>query len=282
MLWLRKSVELGALLITILTCKCGLNTYQIEITHTEIGLPNLPAALDGYRIGLISCLHTTSFGPRERLLRRRLEDLDVDILIIAGDFCKKGTRRRDTLDAARQIFSGLNFPDGMLATRGNHDGPDLADPLREMGVLMLNDEIHAFRHGDAALTFLGVGTALRRDPPWAAVLHRARGIPGPRIGICHSPDGVVSASRHPIDLVLSGHTHGGQIVLPFVGPLVTSTRLVGLDFASGLCHYDGTPVYVNRGIGWTALPLRLNCPPEISVLTLRRPGGAGREHKTPP
>ena len=272
-----------------------LGTFDIETTHTEIELPDLPAEFDGYRIILISCLHTDRFGPREQLLRSKLQGLEADLLVVAGDFRKVGCRTQDTLKSCRRIFAGLDYPDGILATKGNHDRMHMFGPLREMGLRVLYRDcftVHRSRGparpqaprrdaaptrppdgpepGLAALTFVGVGDARRRDPDWAAALSRAE--PGGfNIGICHSPDGVVSASRQAIPLLLCGHTHGGQVCLPGIGPLVTETRLVGRRFASGLCRYDHTLIYVNRGIGWTRFPVRFNCPPEISVLTLRCP-----------
>jgi len=105
----------------------------------------------------------------------------------------------------------------------------------------------------------GLGAALRRAEPGGFL-----------VGVCHSPDGAVSAARHPIRLLLCGHTHGGQVCLPGVGPLLTETRLVGPELCAGLGRRGNLPVYVNRGIGWTGIPLRLGSRPEISLLVLRR------------
>ena len=293
MRWLKLLITAGGLLLVAGLHWSYLATFDIEVTHTEIELPDLPAEFDGYRIVLLSCLHTAGFGPRERSLRGKLQGLEADLLVVAGDFRKLGCRPQDTLAACRRIFEGLHFPDGMLATRGNHDRQSMFGPLSKMGLrILFNDcfTVHRSRSpgrqkprgqeagpterpdgtepGLAALTFVGVGSGVRRDPDWAAALSRAEA-GGLKIGICHSPDGVVSASKHAIPLLLCGHTHGGQVCLPGLGPLLTETRLVGRRFASGLCRHEDTLLYVNRGIGWTALPLRFNCPPEISVLTLR-------------
>lgn len=271
-----------------------LATFHIEVVRTDIELPDLPPAFDGYRIVLISCIHSSGFGPRELLLRHELRRIDADLLIMAGDFHKFGSSVHRTLDAARRIFHGLEFPDGLVATKGNHDFVSMFRPLREMGFRVLfNDCYTVYRGGQetdggasglvrgidvaeggggrsAAVSFLGVAAARRRDPDWIAALRRAP--PGSmKIGICHSPDGAVSAALHPICLLLCGHTHGGQVRLPGVGPLITETRLVGPRLSAGLCYYGDMPVYVNRGIGWTRLPVRFHCRPEISVLTLRRP-----------
>jgi predicted MPP superfamily phosphohydrolase len=264
-----------------------LATFNIEVTHTDIVLQDLPPAFDGYRIVLISCVHTSGFGPRELLLRRELRRIDADVLVMAGDFHKFGSSVHRTLDATRRIFDGLQFPDGLVATKGNHDSRSMFRPLREMGFRVLFNECYAVHRGDVGpdrgveigegvgcrtgtLSFVGVAAARHRDPDWIAALRRAA--PGSiKIGICHSPDGAVSAARHPISLLLCGHTHGGQVRLPGAGPLITETRLVGPRFSAGLCRYGEMPVYVNRGIGWTRMPIRFRCRPEISVLTLRSP-----------
>ncbi|UCG32537.1 MAG: metallophosphoesterase [Phycisphaerales bacterium] len=271
-----------------------LATFNLEVTQTEVELAGLPPAFDGYRIVLISCLHTSGFGPRELLLRRELRYIDADVLIMAGDFHKYGSSVHRTLGATRRIFQGLEFPDGLVATKGNHDSWSMVRPLREMGFRVLFNDCYAVYRGGvgpdrgasgltrsveiaeggrcrpATLSFVGVAAARRRDPDWIAAL-RGAAPDSFKIGICHSPDGAVTAARHPISLLLCGHTHGGQIRLPGVGPLITETRLVGPRFAAGLCRYRDMPVYVNRGIGWTRMPIRFRCRPEISVLTLRSP-----------
>ena len=292
-------VVLGTGLLSALLYWGYAHTFDIQVTHTRIELAGLPAEFDGYRIALISCIHTDSFGLRERILRDKLRGLDADLLVIAGDFRRKGCAASDTLASCRKIFEGLSFPDGMVACKGNHDRRGMFAGLEEIGIRVLFNQcysVHRDRLGPAegsstdgsegsvALTFVGVGPARYHDPDWLAALRQARA-PGLRIGLCHSPDGVVSASRHPIALLLCGHTHGGQVCVPGLGPLVTETRLVGPEFASGLVGYEDTLVYVNRGIGWTSLPVRFRCPPEISMLTLRRvpePVGVGPHQETAP
>jgi predicted MPP superfamily phosphohydrolase len=294
MLWLKLLLAAECVLPAVGLHWSYLATFHIEVVNTDIELPDLPPAFDGYRIVLISCLHTPGFGPREVLLRHKLRRIDADVLVMAGDFHTFGSSVQKTLDATRRIFQGLEFPDGLVATKGNHDLRNMFGPLREMGFRVLFDDCYTVYRGGqgldggasdpvhraedakggccdrAALSFVGVAAARRREPDWIAALRDA--VPGAiKIGICHSPDGAVSAARHPISLLLCGHTHGGQVRLPGIGPLVTETRLVGPRLSAGLCYYDDLPVYVNRGIGWTRLPIRLCCRPEISVLTLRRP-----------
>jgi hypothetical protein len=286
----------GVLLTTlaVLLARGYSNTLEIEVTHTELELADLPAAFEGYRIALISCLHTDRYARRERLLRKILQQLDADLLVVAGDFRRAGGSTDGALESCSQIFEGLRFPDGIVAGMGNHDRHRMLEPLRRLGVqILLNDCVTVIRPvpsgperpgepnsgkppqtplapKEASLTVIVGGPGRRRDPDWDRALRRA---PPDAflVGVCHSPDGVVSAAKHSIPLVLCGHTHGGQILLPGFGPLITETKLVDRRLASGLGRFQNTLLYVNRGIGWTGLPLRFNCPPEVSILTLRCP-----------
>jgi uncharacterized protein len=256
-------------------------TLRIEIHPVEIALASLPSALDGYRITLISCIHTRGFGQREEMLRRILLHDPSDLLVIAGDFRFKEADPEAAIGSIGRILDGVRLPDGIVAVQGNHDTREIVEAVRRMGVRLPINEGMEIRTRGTSLWIAGSGdpiahvvdldAALAGRPPLAFT-----------ILVAHSPDVVYEARKRGIPLVLAGHTHGGQICFPWIGPVVTETRIVGRRFARGLVREDGTAIYITRGIGWTALPFRLLARPEVTRITLRRgpaatPGGGFQE-----
>jgi len=247
-------------------------TFRIEIEPVEIPLATLPPALDGYRITLISCIHTRAFGEREELLRRILLRDPSDLLIVAGDFRFKEAPSAATIESVGRILDGVRFPDGIVAVQGNHDTLEVVEAVRGMGLHLLINEGLEIRPRGTPIWIAGSGDPIQHTVDLDAAL---AGRPADEftILIAHSPDVVYGARDRGIPLVLAGHTHGGQICFPWIGPVVTETRIVGRRFARGLVREDGTAVYITRGIGWTGLPFRLLARPEVTRITLRRGKG---------
>jgi predicted MPP superfamily phosphohydrolase len=174
----------------------------------------------------------------------------------------------------RALMARIHFdaPLGVFATEGDV-GPSCGDVFAGTNVRCLVDEsaLVALPGGDSlAITGLSRNRGRERDPGWLARLMEQSPPGDHRIFISHAPD-FVDAMPEPVDLVLAGHTHGGQVVIPFFGPPRTAIRLPRL-YAGGLHTYRGIPLHVSRGVGMErgfAPPVRFLCPPEICVLDLR-------------
>ena len=243
----------------------------VEVTRTDVSIGGLPQAFDGYRILQISDLHGGS-----RLVAAsvsaRLEaaaGLDPDLVVFTGDLAARAER----VKSVAQALGRLRARDGLLAVLGNHDhwvGEErVVSALAGAGFTVLRNEHRPIEHNGDVIYLVGVKdpTYLRQDNLPAAL----QGVPdGPVvILLSHSPDVVRRPLAGRASLILSGHTHGGQMVFPWTGPLYVPTRL-GRWRMAGLVTVDGRVVYINRGLGEVFPPMRLNCPPEVALITLRR------------
>lgn len=242
-----------------------------EITATDIWLRRLSAAHDGLKIVHLTDLHHSLFTPLDEIQRavHLTNLLKPDVVALTGDYV---TLSRSYIWPVARALGKLRARLGVFAVLGNHDfgvdADEVTDALRAQRVRVLRNAHFALRAGSATLWVLGVD-----DLWWQADDLRAamRSVPGrdPKILLCHNPLGIHLAAEHGIDLVLSGHTHGGQVRLPIVGSLYGRSKL-GERFVEGWNRLNGTQIYISRGIGKVLVPLRLGCPPEIACLRLRR------------
>ncbi|MDD4062145.1 MAG: metallophosphoesterase, partial [Kiritimatiellae bacterium] len=157
---------------------------------------------------------------------------------------------------------------------GNHDywtdAPRVAASLESAGIPLLTNKHVLLRRDGDVLCIAGVNDVWSTNPPPDAAAALA-GVPQdvPRIVLCHNPDYAEVAPRDVrIDLMLSGHTHGGQVRLPFVGPLILPIQ--HRKYAEGLVQGPTCPVFISRGLGMVGVPMRLNCKPELPLITLRK------------
>jgi predicted MPP superfamily phosphohydrolase len=201
-------------------------------------------------------------GPnRERVPR--------DLVVFTGDLT--GEERR--LERAADALATLTAPDGVLAVRGNHDNwvspRRVPEALRARGIRpLVNEHVVLAREG-ATLVIAGADNPAYADRDDLAAALEGVGEEQIVILLCHAPEIILRPLAARAALILSGHTHGGQIVLPLVGPLYVASKL-GRRWAAGLHRLEHGWLYINRGLGEIFPPLRLLCPPEIAVITLRR------------
>jgi predicted MPP superfamily phosphohydrolase len=244
----------------------------IEVNRLSVEMPSLASQFDGYRIVHISDLHmgewiTSSY------LRNVVEMVNseqADLVAITGDYV---TRVYDNLAADLvPILSGLRARDGVVWVLGNHDywGGKGAGPVRyaleHCGAIDLNNKVHTLERDGAVLHIAGVDSARelmsRLDKVLDAVPRE-----GAAILLAHEPDFADdSAPTGRFDLQLSGHSHGGQVAIPFVGP--PRLPAMGRKYPHGLYKVGDMALYTNRGIGMVGLPVRFFARPEITVLTL--------------
>ena len=253
--------------------------HQIEVTHRTFALRDLPDAFVGMRLAQISDIHLEEYTEPAYLeeVVHRINALRPELVLITGDFVSRGPGpRRISIRAAglaAEILSQLKAPQ-RVAVLGNHDVVVDADlvihELESHGTPVLVDSYLPIERNMERLYIAGSDDAGTRVPdPNLAIPAAPR---APVIYLVHEPDYIDIFQHHPrfplVDLMLSGHTHGGQMRLPLIGPLVLPP--MGRKYVEGLFRFEHMQLYVNRGIGTVGLPFRLNCPSEITSITLAR------------
>ena len=241
-----------------------------EITDTPIWLNRLPAAFEGFKIVHLTDIHHSIFTPLEEVERvvHLTNRLEPDVVALTGDYV---TFSHAYIQPAARALGQLRARRGVFAVLGNHDfqvDPDeITHALRAHHIRVLRNAHHPIRADNKALWLVGIDDLWWNSDDLPAAL---RAVPSrePKILLCHNPLGVWEASSHEIDLVLSGHTHGGQVRLPGFASLYRSK--MGERFVEGWNQLHKTQIYVSRGIGKVVVPLRVACPAEIAVLRLRR------------
>jgi len=279
----QKALGWGALTAAgLLGYAAGVEPFLIETVHQEISLPRLPLAFDGYTIYIVSDLHTRRFGPREELVRSILNSLpEPDLLALPGDMVHTGMGIAPFLKLAQSFRAR----DGVYAVYGNSEYKNgirpkaFAKTLADNDIVPLLNRSLTITRGDDELEIAGVDDPVN----WVDDVDVAlQDVPEERcvVMLMHSPDSIAHAVRRGVDLVLSGHTHGGQIRFPLIGSPYTHVS-IGPRMSSGyyarvklkecIGIWPGrTQLYVTRGIGVSGLALRFLCRPEFTILTLRR------------
>lgn len=238
--------------------------HRIMVTRAEVPVVGLPAALAGLRIGLLSDIHHGTFMPAEDVAAAAalLTSERPDLIVLAGDYVTWSDRARVAPCAA--ALASLAAPFGVYAATGNHDPEPTVNAVFEArGIKVLRDEhAHLSVHGEP-IALGGLRYWSQKTTDIERVFQHASGFP---ILLAHDPRRLTQASELDLPLVLSGHTHGGQVVLPGLGaPAATRFPVV-----AGLGRRGRTALFVSRGLGTVMLPVRLNCPPEVAVITLTR------------
>jgi hypothetical protein len=251
--------------------------HEIDIVQRPIAIHNLPDPFHGYRIAQLSDIHLDEYTEPfflERIVHK-VNALSPDLVLLTGDFVTHGSLTfiagRHAIHRCAEILTSLTAP-LRYACLGNHDvaydAPAVIESLTANGTPVLVNQYLAIERSGARLWLCGV------DDPGTSHPDLDLTIPSkpdaPVILMAHEPDYADTVIAHPrgplVDLMLSGHSHGGQIRLPFLGPLVLPP--LGEKYPEGHYRFNQMQLYVNRGIGTVGLPFRLNCPPEITLITL--------------
>lgn len=255
--------------------------HWVEISRQDLRIAGLPATFDGMRIAQLSDLHldeyTEPFFLRDAV--DRINRLNPDMVFLTGDYVTWGiSTKKFAEDAAWQcanILTGLNCRN-RYAILGNHDvlvNPTLvATALTDNGMKVLINDCQPIERSGARFWLAGLDDPVVGNPdPELAIPSRIRNIPNePVVVLCHAPDYADDLLANPagaaVKVMLSGHTHGGQVRLPLVG--ATLLPQLGRKYVEGWFHLGGMQLYVNRGLGAVGVPLRFDCPPEITLFTL--------------
>jgi predicted MPP superfamily phosphohydrolase len=247
------------------------------VEQVEIFLPRLPEQFNGFKIVQLSDLH---YGPHISTadltgVVEATNELQPDLTVITGDFVSvplfgDPSRARKDAEPCASVLAGLSARAGRFAVLGNHDhsaGADwVATPLNLIGIAVLRNRAVPIESNQARLWVAGVDDVLTHGADLQRALEQ---VPKnePTVLLAHEPDYADHVARFNVDLQLSGHSHGGQVRLPLLGAPILPA--MARKYPIGLRRVGPLHLYSNRGIGVIDPPARFNCPPEITLLTLR-------------
>ena len=242
--------------------------FRLTVEHHQIHLQRLPRELDGFRIVQLSDIHHSPFTSREQIERavETANSLQPDIVALTGDYVSK---ERAYAAPCAELLSGLRARHGVYAVLGNHDhwtdAALITDLFRAEGITVLVNQGMRFENNGAAFWLAGVDDTMvgLEDLPLALAGSSDNEF---KLLLAHNPIILRRAARAGVDLVLSGHTHGGQVSLRSERNKAGRPRR---RLLKGLARQGETQIYITRGLGTVVLPVRFGCPPEVSLLELR-------------
>jgi len=238
--------------------------HRIGLTRTTLAVAGLPQALEGLRVALLTDLHLSAMVPPEdiRAAVTLASAERPDLIVLGGDYVSFADRR--FMAPCAELLRPLSAPHGVFAALGNHDDEtEMPRVLVQNGVGVLADDRTTLTIRGERVELVGLRFWTRKTSDITRLL---RGTTGWTLLVAHDPRRFDQAVSLNLPLVLSGHTHGGQIVLPGVGPLAARKFPV----TEGSLTRENTTMFVSRGIGTIYVPCRINCPPEVALLTLTR------------
>ena len=267
-----RNAAIGSALVGSLTTTGYATLFEpnrLKISRTSVPIRRLPRTLDGLRIVLMSDFHLFPFTSADLIQQaiRQAGMLQPDIVLFAGDFVYSEAEAAYELSP---ILAQLNSKLGSFAVLGNHDHAKGAAVVRHAlvrsGIEMLNNRGVTLSVGSSGFYLAGIDSMAAGAPNVRAAFAAHRGN-APTLVLAHEPDTIdYYSERAPIDLQLSGHSHGGQIRLPGLGPVILP--LWGRRYPRGLYQVNNSQLFTSQGIGTVDLPVRINCPPEIAEITL--------------
>jgi hypothetical protein len=252
---------------------------SIRVVRKDIALRRWPDRLDGFTIALLSDFHFDpyfSVHPIQACIGI-VNRLSADLIVLTGDFVSIPQLGNDKEKAAlaaepcADLLRQMQARHGLWAVMGNHDyytNPQVVtSALQARGIKVLANQSFPIEQGGARFWLAGLNDVVSGTADMDETLHS---VPESEatILLAHEPDCADEVARYRVDLQLSGHSHGGQVRIPMVPPLFLPK--MGRKYVWGLFRIGPLTLYTNPGIGTVVLPIRLNCPPEITLLTLRR------------
>ena len=249
-----------------------------RVVRRDFWFPRWPERMNGFTIALLSDFHYDPYFSTHPLHATvpLVNDLRPDLIVFTGDFVSVPLIEDDEKGAlaaepCARLLSQMKARHGMWAVLGNHDvytDPEhVTRALDAEGIHTLANESVAIERDGARVWLAGVNDVLSRTADLSQTLH---GVPEGEatVLLAHEPDFADVTTKYPVDLQLSGHSHGGQVRIPLLPPLYLPE--LAKKYISGTYRIGGLTVYTNAGIGTVGVPVRFNCPPEITLLTLRR------------
>lgn len=238
---------------------------QIRLTRFDWQFEGLPRAFDGYRILHLSDLHIDAVDGLVEAILRAVDGLLPDLVLITGDYrFETGGNNHLMIRYMKALMEGLKSVDGVYGILGNHDSVESIEPLEQLGVRMLINQHCMLERGGERMALLGLDDChyYGTDDLDAA----CAGLEDElfKILMVHSPERYREAANAGIDFYLCGHTHGGQIRLPGFGAPIMNAACPR-RYADRAWKHGRMQGYTHRGTGSSCVPLRLNCPPEVTV-----------------
>jgi len=269
---LTRRAAIKGVLATAIGAATGTATYGVAyerhhlgVTRATLDVSGLPAALDGLRIALLTDIHHSRLVGADDVTRavQLAQSERPDLIVLGGDYVTFGDRA--FVGPVAELLAPLAAPHGVFAILGNHDDDkDMPAALARKGFTVLKDRRTRIELRGEALELAGIRFWTRRAVEIAPVLEKARNTV---LLLAHDPRRLTEAAALNVPAVLSGHTHGGQILLPGVGAVAKAARFPILQ---GVGRRENTSIFVSRGIGTVYVPVRVNCPPEVALITLTR------------
>jgi len=251
--------------------KLEFDPQDFEVSRITVQIPNLESVFDEYRIVHITDIHLGQWISPARLdgVVGKVNELNPDTVAITGDFMSFAVDQ--FVGDLTRCLRNLKPNDASLAVLGNHDhwldAAKIRKSLKDAGIIELRNDVYTVRRGTAMLHFAGVDDVTERRDRLDQVLKKLPSN-GPAVLLAHEPDFAdVSSATGRFALQLSGHSHGGQIVLPLVG--LPFRGSYWKKYPSGRYQIGDMVLYTNRGVGANTVWLRINCPPEIAAITLK-------------
>jgi len=248
----------------------GADLNWLEVVPVRVALSDLAPAFHGYRIAQFSDIHIGTAVQREHLLKivAIVNQQKPDLVAITGDFVTLRPERfsDDLITALKQ----LTAPDGVICVMGNHDywtdSTVVRRILRQSDIIELSNDVYTLERGDAVLNIAGADDVWEGQERLDLILKRLPSV-GPAIMLAHEPDFADRcAATERFGLQMSGHSHGGQIVLPIIGPPIVPPY--AWKYPLGRYQVGKMVQYTNRGVGTTRMQVRVNCRPELTIFTL--------------
>ena len=238
--------------------------HRIGMTTATLPVSGLPPSLDGLRVGFLTDIHHSATVSADDVQHavNLVSAAHPDLIILGGDYVTWGDRTY--VGPVAELLAPLRAPHGVFAILGNHDDDrDMPAALAAKHIQVLKDSRTRLEIRGAGLELAGIRFWTRKTPDIARVVSRARDTV---LLLAHDPRRLTEAAELDIPAVLSGHTHGGQVVIPGVGA-IAGRRFPVLQ---GVASRENTWMFVSRGVGTVYVPVRINCPPEVAIVTLTR------------
>lgn len=236
--------------------------HHLELTRTAFPVAGLPEALRGLRLGVLTDIHrsqTVSHAMVAAAVKLLMAERP-DLILLGGDYVS--WREQRYVQPVAEALAPLSAPHGVIAILGNHDDErEMPAALAAKGFTVLKDARTRLSIRGEVMDFAGLRYWTYKV---ADVAHVMRGAVPHAILLAHTPKRLLEAQQLAVPAVISGHTHGGQIVLPGLGAIAAREFPV----IAGVEQRQGTTIFVSRGVGTVYVPVRINCPPEVAILTL--------------
>jgi uncharacterized protein len=237
--------------------------HRLAVTRKAVPVDGLPPPLSGLRLGLLTDIHRSRWVSDDDVVDAvtALMNERPDMIVLGGDYVTWGDRQY-VWPSARAL-QALSAPHGVYGILGNHDDDhDMPAALIRTGVQVLKDARTRLTINHETIDLVGIRYWTKRAADIGALV---KGAAPMTILLAHDPRRLSEAAAFGVPLVLSGHTHGGQVVLPLVGAVAAQKFPV----VWGLGRRNRTTMFVSRGLGTVYVPIRINCPPEVALLTLQ-------------